>query len=89
MPGQRLPRLVIWTAAGIFLVAAAGTCWYLCSARSPVLRQLTPASSSAPAQPLARATVLSGSAEDIAARTAALLFAAAPAAVVADGSKPH
>ncbi len=84
---HRLPRQVTWTAAGILLVAAAGTAL-------SVLGSITgtpPAHASLQfrtRQPLARATVLSGSAEDIAARIAAMLFAAAPAAVVADGSKP-
>jgi hypothetical protein len=83
----RLPRVVIWTTAGIVLVAAA-------SAVASVLGSITgtpPAQASLQfrtRQLLNPATVLSGTAEDVAARTAALLFASAPAAVVADGSKP-
>ena len=83
----RLPRLVIWTTAGIVLVAAAAV---LVS----VLGSITgtpPAHASLQfrtRQPLDPATVLTGTAQDVAATTAALLFASAPTAVIADGSKP-
>ncbi|MGO8957871.1 MAG: hypothetical protein ACLQFR_10935 [Streptosporangiaceae bacterium] len=78
---------MIWTTLTVVVVAAAGT----------VVSVIATITGTPPAhaslqfrtrQPLATATVLSGSGEAIAARTAGLLFAAAPAAVVADGNKP-
>ncbi len=82
-----LPRLVIWTTAGVVLLAAAAVLVSLLGS----VTGTPPARASLQfrtRQPLVPATVLSGTAEDVAARTAALLFASAPAAVIADGSKP-
>ena len=82
-----MPRLVIWTTAGVVLVVVGAV----------LVSLLGSVTGTPPAhaglqfrtrQPLVPATVLSGTAEDVAARTAALLFASAPAAVIADGSKP-